>query len=57
MFHTDSQLMEVTGLRYGEVVKNYMFRQIPYKCKVAQPDALVQHNGMTNSVTEICMRK
>ena len=29
---------------------------IPYKSKVEQPGAL-QHNGMTNSETEMCMWK
>ena len=36
-----------------EVAKNCMYLYIPYRCKIEQPDAL-QHNGMTNSDTEMC---
>ena len=35
----------------GNSKEMYVF----YSCKVGQPDA--QHNGMTNSETEICMCK
>ena len=47
MFLTDTQLVQVVGLLYGEVAKNCMHSHNPYRCKVQQPDAL-QHNGMTN---------
>ena len=41
-------------MEVAKIVYKYIY--IPYRSKVGQPDA-PQHNGLTNSETEMCMWK